>query len=85
MTWISTNGIFTPDNASLSATLVCVNAPAFMIIASTLSTLAWWMRSMSNPSWFDWKHEMETCFEVVERLVQWASSLDSTSARVSLP
>lgn len=40
---------------------------------------------MSNPSWFDWKHEMETCFEVVERLVQWVSSLDSTSARVSVP
>ena len=46
------NGRWTPSSASRSATLVWVSPPALTIATSKSR---WCSRSISAPSWFDWK------------------------------
>ena len=50
--WTSQNGRSTPSSASRSATDVWVRPPALTIATSKSR---WWSRSISAPSWFDWK------------------------------
>ncbi len=46
------NGRWTASSASRRATLVWVRPPA---LTMATSKSRWWSRSMSAPSWFDWK------------------------------
>jgi hypothetical protein len=48
--WTSMNGMATLASASARAMLVCVKAPALMMMAATPSALARCTRSTSSPS-----------------------------------
>ena len=50
--WTSMNGRWTPSSASRSETLVWVSPPALTIATSKSRSCR---RSISAPSWFDWK------------------------------
>ena len=61
------NGRWTPSRASRSATLVWVRPPALTIATSKSR---WCSRSISAPSWFDWKK---------------STSSPSSAARAAIP
>lgn len=72
-------GMSTPLKASRIPTLVCVNAPALITMASIFPRAAC-MRSIMAPSWFDWNASM-----VMERDLACSRADDSTSASVVDP